>query len=76
MRNAPTRWPWISLIVSALAAVSGVGREFVDAAFISSDPLGRNIAQPIVLIAMAVMLVAVLGEFMLRNWIRARRTKP
>ena len=55
-----------------MLCASSPGRDVLYTAFLSSDELGRNIFRPLVMWAMAVMLAAVLCEYVLRAWLRAR----
>ena len=49
--TARTRWPWISLLLSAALVCNPVGLDFLHSAFFAGEQLARNIAQPIVLTA-------------------------
>jgi len=70
-----TRWPWISLLLGAVVALNSVGLDFLHSAFFAGEQLARNIAQPIVLTALAVMVVAVTFEWLLRSFLVKRRAR-
>ena len=56
------------MVLAVLAAINPVGLSFLGSAFTSNEQLSRNIAQPIVFTAMA--LVAVAGG--IEWWVRYR----
>ncbi len=70
-----TRWPWISLLLGAVAALNPVGLDFLHSAFFAGEQLARNIAQPIVLAALAVMVLAVMLEWLVRSFLVKRRAR-
>ena len=70
-----TRWPWISLLLGAVVALNPVGLEFLHSAFFAGEQLARNIAQPIVLIALAVMVLALMLEWLVRSFLVKRRAR-
>jgi hypothetical protein len=61
-----TAWPWMSLLLIALALLNPIGLDFVRAALFSSEQLSRNIAGPIVLMALAILCALALIEFFVR----------
>jgi hypothetical protein len=65
------RWPWISLLLGALAVVNPLGLEVIHAAFLSGESLSRGIWQPIVAVAVAIFLTLVVVEW----WVRKRRAE-
>ena len=65
------RWPWISLLLGALAAVNPLGLAVIHAAFLSGESLSRGIWQPIVAVAAAILLALVVVEW----WVRKRRAE-
>ena len=69
------KWPWISLLLVAAVAISPVGQDFIYSAFFSGEQLSRNIAQPIVLIALAIALALVLLEWWIRRIVNKRRVE-
>ncbi|WOH78457.1 hypothetical protein RX327_21165 [Bradyrhizobium sp. BEA-2-5] len=73
--TARTRWPWISLLLSAALVCNPVGLDFLRSAFFAGEQLARNIAQPIVLTALAVMVVVVVLEWLVRSLIARRRAR-
>ena len=70
-----TRWPWISLLLGAVVALNPVGLDFLHSAFFAGEQLARNIAQPIVLVALAVMVLAVMLEWLVRSFLVKRRAR-
>ncbi|QOZ09439.1 hypothetical protein [Bradyrhizobium sp. CCBAU 51765] len=70
-----TRWPWISLLLGAVVALNPIGLDFLRSAFFAGEQLARNIAQPIVLTALAVMVVVVALEWLVRSLLVKRRAR-
>ncbi|AWL95946.1 MULTISPECIES: hypothetical protein [Bradyrhizobium] len=70
-----TRWPWISLLLGAAVALNPIGLDFLHSAFFAGEQLARNIAQPVVLIALAVMVLAVMLEWLVRSFLVKRRAR-
>jgi hypothetical protein len=70
-----TRWPWISILISAVATLSPLGRDIVESAFFAGEALSRNIWAPIALTAIAVMAAAILLEWLIRTFILNRRAR-
>jgi hypothetical protein len=70
-----TRWPWISLLLGAVVALNPIGLDFLRSAFFAGEQLARNIAQPIVLTALAVMVVVVVLEWLVRSLLVKRRAR-
>ncbi|MEY9185129.1 hypothetical protein ABIG06_006630 [Bradyrhizobium sp. USDA 326] len=70
-----TRWPWISLLLGAVVALSPIGLDFLHSAFFAGEQLARNIAQPIVLAALAVMVLVVVLEWLVRSLLVKRRAR-
>jgi hypothetical protein len=68
-----TRWPWISLLLAVAAIVSPPGRAVIHNALFSGEQLSRNIAQPILLIGLGVMVLAGALEWLVRLLIARRR---
>jgi hypothetical protein len=66
MRETRTAWPWMSLLLVALAALNPVGLDFIQTALFSNEQLSRNIAGPIVLTALAILCALALVEFVVR----------
>jgi hypothetical protein len=66
MRETRTAWPWMSLLLVALAALNPVGLDFIQTALFSNEQLSRNIAGPIVLMALAILCALALVEFVVR----------
>ena len=70
-----TRWPWISLLLSAALVLNPVGLDLLHSAFFAGEQLARNIAQPIVLTAVATMAVVVGLEWLVRSLIARSRAR-
>ncbi|WP_025036489.1 hypothetical protein [Bradyrhizobium sp. DOA9] len=68
-----TRWPWISLLLGAIVALNPVGLDFLHSAFFAGEQLARNIAQPIVLTALAIIVLVVVLEWLVRSFLVKRR---
>ena len=73
--NVRTRWPWISLLLTAAVAFNPVGLDFLRSAFFAGEQLARNIAQPIVLITMAILGLIGALEWLVRVFIINRRAR-
>lgn len=70
-----TRWPWISLLLGAVVALNPIGLDFLHSAFFAGEQLARNIAQPLVLTALAVMVLMVMFEWLMRSFLVKRRAR-
>ncbi|MDX3972018.1 hypothetical protein ACSHT2_04340 [Bradyrhizobium sp. PUT101] len=70
-----TRWPWISLLLGAVVALNPIGLDFLQSAFFAGEQLARNIAQPIVLAALAVMVLVMVLEWLVRSLLVKRRAR-
>ncbi|WP_439403355.1 hypothetical protein ACNJYA_18500 [Bradyrhizobium sp. DASA03068] len=70
-----TRWPWISLLLGAIVALNPIGLDFLHSAFFAGEQLARNIAQPIVLTALTIMVLVVVLEWLVRSFLVKRRAR-
>ena len=70
-----TRWPWISLLLSAALVLNPVGLDLLHSAFFAGEQLARNIAQPIVLTALAIMALVIGLEWLVRSLIARSRAR-
>ena len=70
-----TRWPWLSLLLGVIVALNPVGLDFLHSAFFAGEQLARNIAQPIVLTALAIIVLVVLLEWLVRSFLVKRRAR-
>ncbi|RXG91525.1 hypothetical protein [Bradyrhizobium zhanjiangense] len=70
-----TRWPWISLLLGAVVALNPIGLDFLHSAFLSGEQLSRNIAQPIVLSALAILVLVGIIEWLVRFVVFKRRAR-
>ena len=73
--TARTHWPWISLLLSAVLVLNPVGLDLVHSAFFAGEQLARNIAQPIVPTALAIMAVVIGFEWLVRSLIARSRAR-
>ena len=73
--TARTRWPWISLLLSVALVCNPVGLDFLHSAFFAGEQLARNIAQPIVLTALAIMALVIGLEWLVRSLIARSRAR-
>ena len=73
--NVRTRWPWISVLLTAAVALNPVGLDFLRSAFFAGEQLARNIAQPIVLTGMAILGLIGALEWLVRVSIINRRAR-
>ncbi|MBB5050185.1 hypothetical protein HNQ36_000133 [Afipia massiliensis] len=64
-----TSWPWITLLLTAAAALNPVGLDFLHGAFMSNEQLSRNIARPIVFMIGGVLGVLYVLEFGIRQYL-------
>lgn len=60
--------PWIVLVLALVLAFNPVGWDFLRSAFWSGEQLSRNIARPIVFIAIAILVALALVEVLVRYW--------
>ena len=65
------RWPWITMVATAITMLNPIGQDFIYGAFFAGEQLTRNIAQPIVFIAIVIMLASIALEWWVRKlWAR------
>ncbi|KYG19624.1 hypothetical protein SE92_04570 [Bradyrhizobium sp. AT1] len=65
----------MSLLLGAVVALNPIGLDFLHSAFFAGEQLARNIAQPIALIALALMAVVVMLEWLVRSFLVKRRVR-
>jgi hypothetical protein len=63
------RWPWFTFVIAAVVALSPPGQDLLYLAFVSNEQLSNNIAQPLVVMTAAILLLAGTLEW----WIRRRK---
>jgi len=68
-----SRWPWITLIIAALAHLNPLGLDLLRQAFAASEQLARTIAQAIYGIALVILLALIALEWTVRWWLARRR---
>jgi hypothetical protein len=66
------RWPWITLILAVLVAISPLGREVFEGAFVSGEQLSRSISQFMLAVGLAMLVSLALLEW-LAKWLVTRR---
>ena len=69
------RWPWISLLLAVLVLISPVGRDILRDAFFSGEGLSRNIAQFVLWIGLAFLVLIAAIEWLIRMIISRRRAR-
>ena len=65
----------MSLLLAAAVALNPIGLDFLHSAFFAGEQLARNIAQPIVLTALAVIALVVVLEWLVRSFLVKRRVR-
>jgi hypothetical protein len=73
--NFLMRWPWISMLLAVLVIISPLGRDILHDAFFSGEALSRNIAQFVLLIGLAILVVITAIEWLVRMIISRRRAR-
>ena len=68
-----TSWPWISLLLAVIVVLNPIGLDFLKSAFLANEALTRNIALPIVLTGVAILVLAVMTEWLIRVVVLKRR---
>ena len=63
------------MLLTAAVALNPVGLDFLHSAFFAGEQLARNIAQPIVLTAMAILGLIGALEWLVRAFIINRRAR-
>jgi hypothetical protein len=65
----------MSMLLAVAAALNPIGFDFLQSAFFAGEQLARNIAQPIVLITMAILGLIGALEWLVRVFIINRRAR-
>jgi len=65
----------MSLLLAAAVALNPIGLDFLHSAFFAGEQLARNIAQPIVFAALAVIALVVVLEWLVRFFLVKRRAR-
>ena len=63
------------MLLAAIAVLNPIGLEVIHAAFFSGEALSRSIWRPIALTGMAIMVLVVVLEWQIRNFIVRRRAR-
>jgi formate hydrogenlyase subunit 3/multisubunit Na+/H+ antiporter MnhD subunit len=69
------RWPWITMILTGILALSPFGCDVFYLAFLSGEQLSRNIWQSLYLIAVAIMIALIALEWSVRTFVSRRRAR-
>nr|WP_249790159.1 hypothetical protein [Bradyrhizobium yuanmingense] len=62
-------------MLGVIVALNPVGLDFLHSAFFAGEQLARNIAQPIMLTALAIIVLVVLLEWLVRSFLVKRRAR-
>ncbi|MGE0563879.1 MAG: hypothetical protein AB7O50_05125 [Pseudolabrys sp.] len=68
-------WPWITLFIAAGLALSSPGQSLIYGAFFTGEQLSRNIAQPLMFGAIAILVVLAIAEWLVRRWLHRRKAE-
>ena len=63
------------MLLTAAVALNPIGIDFLRSAFFAGEQLARNIAQPIVLTAMAILVLIGVLEWLVRAFLINRRAR-
>ena len=63
------------MLLTAAVALNPIGIDFLRSAFFAGEQLARNIAQPIVLTAMAILALIGALEWLVRAFLITRRAR-
>jgi hypothetical protein len=61
------RWPWITLVIAGAVALSPPGQSLLYLAFMSEEQLSNNIAQPLVAMTGAILVLVAALEWWVRR---------
>ena len=70
-----TRWPWVSILLAVLVAVSPLGQDVIHDGFFSGEALSRNIAQPLFFMGLGFFVLIGAAEWLVRLRISKRRIR-
>jgi hypothetical protein len=70
-----TSWPWISMLLSAAAALNPVGYDIIVKAFTSGEQLARSLGQLVVYSALGIATGVCLIEFGIRKFLISRQRR-
>ncbi|MBR0848350.1 hypothetical protein JQ543_11420 [Bradyrhizobium diazoefficiens] len=70
-----TRWPWISMLLSAVILVSPIGTDVLYDACFNGEGLVRSIAQPLAFILLAILVSICAVEWLTRLIVSKRRAR-
>jgi hypothetical protein len=68
-------WPWITMLLSAGAALNPVGFDMIRQAFTSGEQLSRSLGQLVVYCALGTAAVVAMVEFGIRKFLIARQRR-
>jgi len=69
------RWPWFTIVLTAILVLSPPGQDVFQAAFLSGEALSRGIWGPIYLTGVGILVALGLIECYVRAWLARRRAR-
>jgi membrane protein DedA with SNARE-associated domain len=69
------QWPWITLAVAAIAAVTPIGQNVIYLSFFSGEQLSNDIWRPFFFIGLTIVFVIAALEWWIRRRIHRRRVE-
>jgi hypothetical protein len=69
------RWPWLTIVVAAVFALSPHGQSVLRDAFYSGEQLSRSISQFLLEVIAAIVAALALIEWVVRTILARRRAK-
>ena len=67
------RWPWITGVAAAIAAISPFGQEVLRGSFLSGEQLARSISQLVLMAGIAILVALAVIEWLVRVVLVRRR---
>ena len=67
------RWPWITLLVAAIAIASPFGQDLIRTSFFSGEQLARDLSQLLLYIFAGILAALVALEWLIRWLLHKRR---
>lgn len=69
------RWPWITTVLTVVAALSPPGQEVISSSLFSGEQLSRSIGQFLLICALGIVVVLGVLEWLILRIIRDRRAR-
>ena len=69
------RWPWFTMIATAVFFISPFGSDLIYLAFYSGERLSNTLAQFMLEIVAAIVIAFAVSEWGIKFYIRKRRSK-